>query len=78
RKINYQLKLKEITMERDRLIDIYQRSANGKIVVSGTANAGCVVIINGLQQYLQSEFRNVTIKRVKKEIWITSNKLSRK
>ena len=78
RKINYQLKLKETAMERDRLIDIYQRSANGKIIVSGTANAGCVVIINGLQQTLHSEYRNVTFKRVKKEIWITSNKLSRK
>ena len=78
KKINYQLKLKETAMERERLIDIYQRSANGKIVVSGTANVGCVVIINGLQQTLQSEFRNVTFKRVKKEIWITSNKLSRK
>ena len=77
KKINYQLKLKEISMERDRLIDIYQRSANGKIIVSETANAGCVVIINGLQQILYSEYRNVTFKRVKKEIWITSNKLSR-
>ena len=78
KKINYQLKLKEITMERERLIDIYRRSANGKIIVSGTANAGCVVIINGLQQILHSEYRNVTFKRVKKEIWITSNALSRK
>ena len=75
KKIHYQLKLKEIGMERERLIDIYQRSANGKIVVSGTANVGCVVVINGLQQTLQSEFRNVTFKRVRKEIWITSNKL---
>ena len=78
KKINYQLKLKEITMERERLIDINRRSAKGKIVVSGTANAGCVIIINGLQQTLQSEYRNVTFKKVKKEIWITSNKLSRK
>ena len=75
KKISFQLKLKEITMERERLIDIYQRSANGKIIVSGTANVGCVIIINGLQQTLQSEFRNVTFKRVRKEIWITSNKL---
>ena len=77
KKISYQLKLKEITMERERLIDIYRRSANGKIIVSGTANVGCVVIINGLQQILQSEYRNVTLKKVRKEIWITSNKLSR-
>ena len=77
KKIGNQLKLKEITMERERLIDIYRRSANGKIVVSETANVGCVVVINGLQQTLQSEFRNVTFKRVKAEIWITSNKLSR-
>ena len=75
KKINYQLKLKEISMEREQLIDIYQRSADGKIVVSGTANVGCVIVINGIRQTLQSEYRNVTFKKVRKEIWITSNKL---
>ena len=75
RKINYQLKLKELAMERKQLIDIHQRSADGKIVVSGIANVGCVIVINGVQQTLRSEYRNVTFKKVKSEIWITSNKL---
>ena len=75
RKINYQLKLKEIAMERKQLIDIHQRAADGKIIVSGIANVGCVIIINGVQQTLRSEYRNVTFKKVKQEIWITSNKL---
>ena len=75
RKINYQLKLKQIAMERNQLIDIHQRSADGKIVVSGMANVGCVIVINGIQQTLRSEYRNVTFKKVKQEIWITSNKL---
>ena len=75
RKINYQLKLKELAMERKQLIDIHQRSADGKIVVSGTANVGCVIVINGVRQTLRSEYRNVTFKKVRQEIWITSNKL---
>ena len=75
RKINFQLKLKETAMERDRLIDIHQRSADGKVIVSGMANVGCVIVINGIRQTLRSEYRNVTFKKVKQEIWITSNKL---
>ena len=75
RKNDCQLKLKKISMKREQLIDIYQRSADGKIVVSGTANVGCVIVINGVQQTLQSQYRNVTFKNVRKEIWITSNKL---
>ena len=74
RKINYQLKLKEAAMERERLIDINQRSADGKIIVGGIANVGCVIVINGVRETLQSEYRNVTFKKVRHEIRITSNK----
>ena len=74
RKINYQLKLKEAAMERERLIDINQRSADGKIIVSGIANVGCVIVINGVRETLQSEYRDVTFKKVRQEIRITSNK----
>ena len=74
RKINYQLKLKEAIMERERLIDINQRSADGKIVVSGIANVGCVIIINGVRETLQSEYRNVTFKKARHEIRITTNR----
>ena len=74
RKINYQLKLKEISTKREQLIDINQRSAKGKIIVSGIANAGCVIIINGVREALHSEYRDVTFKKSRQEIRIVSNK----
>ena len=74
RKINYQLKLKEITTKREQLIDINRRSAEGKVVVTGTANAGCVIIINGVREELHSGYRDVTFKKGRKEIRIVSNR----
>ena len=74
RKINYQLKLKEISTKREQLIDIHQRSADGKIIVDGLANVGCVIIINGVRETLHSEYRDVTFKKSRKEIRILSNK----
>lgn len=74
RKINYQLKLKEITTKREQLIDINRRSADGKIVVSGLANVGCVIIINGVREALHSEYRDVTFKKSRQEIRIISNR----
>lgn len=74
RKINYQLKLKEISAKRENLIDINRRSADGKIVVGGVANAGCVIIINGVRETLHSEYRNVTFKKSRQEIRIISNR----
>lgn len=75
RKINYQLKLKEISTKREQLIDINRRSADGKIIVSGIANVGCDIIINGVRETLHSEYRDVTFKRSRQEIRIVSNKL---
>lgn len=74
RKINYQLKLKEISAKRERLIDINRRSADGKIVVGGIANVGCVIVINGVRETLHSEYRNVTFKKSRQEIRIISNR----
>ena len=74
KKINYQLKLKDITAKREQLIDINRRSADGKIVVSGTSNAGCVIIINGVRETLHSEYRDVTFKKSRQEIRIISNR----
>ncbi len=74
RKINYQLKIKEISTKREQLSDIHQRSADGKIVVEGIANVGCVIIINGVRETLHSEYRDVTFKKTRQEIRITSNK----
>ena len=74
RKINYQLKLQEISEKREQLIDINRRSAEGKIVVNGIANVGCVIIINGVREALHSEYRNITFKKGRQEIKITSNR----
>lgn len=74
RKINNQLKLKEITQKREELIDINRRSADGKIVVSGLSNVGCVIIINGVRELLHSEYRDVTYTKGRNEIRIISNK----
>lgn len=74
RKINYQLKLKEITTRREELIDINRRSADGKIVVSGLSNVGCAIIINGVREALHSEYRDVTYTKGRNEIRIISNK----
>ena len=74
RKINYQLKLKEITAKREQLIDINRRSADGKIVVNGTSNVGCVIIINGVREVLHSEYRDVTYKKGRQEVRIISNR----
>ena len=75
RKINYQLKLKETATERERLIDINKRSADGKIIVGGFSYAGCIIIINGVRETLHSEYRDVTYKKSMQEIRIVSNKL---
>lgn len=75
KKIHYQSKLKEISTKRVQLIDINQRSADGKIVISGIAYMGCVIIINGVRETLLSEYRDVTFKRSRQEIRIVSNKL---
>lgn len=74
RKINYQLKLKETTARREQLIDINRRSADGKIVVSGTSNVGCIIVINGVREVLHSEYRDVTYKKGRQEVRIISNK----
>lgn len=74
RKINYQLKLKEIAAKREELIDINRRSADGKITVAGYANVGCDIIINGVKETLHSEYRDVTFKKSRQEIRIVSNR----
>ena len=74
RKINYQLELKEAATKRERMIDINRRSVGGKIVASERANIGCIIIINGVRQTLDSEYQDITLKRSSREIRIVSNK----
>ena len=74
RKINYQLKLKEVAAKREELIDINRRSAEGRIIVSGYAHVGCDIVINGVKETLHSEYRDVTFKKSRQEIRIISNR----
>lgn len=74
RKINYQLKLKETATKREQMIDINRRSADGKIIINGIVNAGCIIIINGVRETLNSEYRDVTFKKSRQEIRIVSNR----
>lgn len=73
-KIQFQLKLKEITTKREQLIDINRRSVDGKVVVTGAVNAGCIIIINGMREELHSSFKDVTFKKGREEMRIVSNK----
>ncbi len=61
-------------MKREQMIDINRRSVDGKIVISGLANTGCVIIINGVRETLHSEYRDVTFKKKRQEIRVISNK----
>ena len=75
KKIHFQSQLKEISTKWVQAIEISQRSAEGKVVISGPAYAGCVVIINGACEKLYSRYWNVTFKKSRGEIRIVSNKL---
>lgn len=74
KKISYQSKLKELCAKREQVIDINRRSVEGKIIVNGIANVGCVIIINGVRETLHSEYRNITFKKSRQEIRIISNR----
>ena len=75
KKIHCQSQIKELATKRLQAIEISERSVDGKIVVSGTSYPGCVVIINGAQEKLREEYKDVTYKKNREEIRIMSNKL---
>lgn len=72
-KILNQGKLNELINERNRLIDIRQRSMHGKVVIDGFINSGTIVTINAMTEKVKSQFKNVTITRLEKELKIKSN-----
>lgn len=74
-KIRCQSKLNELSTKREHLIDVNQRSIDGKIITNGPAYVGVVVIINGVSETLHSEYRDVTFRKHSREIRIISNKL---
>lgn len=75
KKIQCQSQIKELSTRRIQVIDIAQRSMDGRVVVNETVFAGSVVTINGAQEKIQSEFRNVTFRKYLEEIRVVSNKL---
>lgn len=75
KKIYFQSQIKELSTKKVQSIEISQRSAEGKIVVSGDAHVGCMITINGAQEKLKSKYKNVMFKKSREEIWIVSNNL---
>ena len=72
-KIKEQSNLNELIAKKESLADIRDRSVNGTINVAGAANIGTIIIINGISEVLNSEYKNVTFSRTPKEIRIHSN-----
>lgn len=75
KKIHFQSQIKELSTKKVQSIEISQRSAEGKVVVSGDAHVGCMITINGAQEKLKSKYKNVMFKKSREEIWIVSNNL---
>lgn len=74
-KILNQGKLNELINERSSLIDIHQRSTNGKVVIEKFINPGSIVTINAMTENINSKYKNVTITKTEKELRIKSNAL---
>jgi len=75
KKIHCQSQIKELATKRLQAIEISERSADGKIVVSGTSYPGCVITINGAQEKLHSEYKDVSFSKSREGVRIISNKL---
>lgn len=74
-KILNQGKLNELINKRNSLIDIRQRSMNGKVVINGLINSGSVVTINAVTETIKSHYKNVTMTLKASDIRIKSNNL---
>lgn len=70
-----QLNLDRLIAKRENMADIRERSARGKIVISGLVYPCSHIIMNGLSEVLSTERRNVTFSRSLREIRIISNTL---
>lgn len=69
-------KAERLASRKERMSDIRERSANGKIVVTGMVYSGSHIIMNGMSEVLTSERKNVTFTRSQREIRVLSNTLS--
>lgn len=67
--------LERLNSRKENMTDIRERSARGKIVISGLVYPCSRIIMNGLCEVLSSERRNVTFSRGLREIRIISNTL---
>ncbi len=77
-KILYQTKIRELTIKKEEIIDIKERSSNGSVLILGQANAGSTIIIDGVSEELKSECKNVTFVKRKNEIRIFTNNIEDK
>ncbi len=69
------MQLNQLTAKRENMADIRERSARGKIIISGMVYPCSHIIMNGLSEVLSTERRNVTFSRALREIRIISNTL---
>lgn len=74
-KITYQAKVKELTTQKEELIDIRERSIDGTVIVTGPVNVGTTVIINGIKEKLVSERKNVNFTAKGREMRVYSNNM---
>lgn len=74
-KKKYRVNLDRLTAKRENMADIRERSARGKIIISGLVYPSSRIIMNGLSEVLSTERRNVTFSRALREIRIISNTL---
>lgn len=75
-KITYQAKTKELATKREELIDVRERSIDGTVIVTGPVNVGTLVIINGIQEQLISERKNVNFTAKGREMRVYSNNMN--
>jgi len=69
------LDFERLNSRKETMVDIRERSARGKIIISGMVYPCSHVIMNGLSEVLASERRNVTFSRGLREIRVISNTL---
>lgn len=75
KKKTLRLNLDRLNSRKENMSDIRERSARGKIIISGLVHPCSHIIMNGLSEVLSSERRNVTFSRGLREIRVISNTL---
>lgn len=74
-KITFQSKLNDLKNQKDFLLDIRERSVDGKVLIHGPVNIGTTVIINGVSESVTTTYKNVTFIKTPKELRVKSNSI---